>query len=899
MNHKNLSQSHNIKLNTSDDDCPSGDYEMSTDYINDDKANQAEEVTNCCDNTEKCPMTWNGVQQQQVTDRFPTPPQSPIKRISSTSSSAHKTNKTLQQCPPASPLSGKDDPSSDPSVKVTTNEVGKNWKNVKNTMRFVLSNKLKNKYDYEDSRRDSFMSRFSTQRRGSYTQNRENDHRFENPQFSCYLKPFYKPGIHSSNNNNDNATNNNNNKMINDKGTSNDEFFQTWFVHTPESDEKQIEVEQLIKSTPQHAPLEEDASIGGRLKLESSTTSQSCESQSPVKISTSSSYQNSKYHENKIPTDYVNNMLMFFERPLGFFVFHSNSYGYLIWLTFVSLALLYNLWAPIARQAFTELQTTYQILWFSLDALADLSYLIDIFVQCNTSYLKCGLKVRDHQKLAIRYVKSYAFLFDIFSLLPLDLLQLKIGVQPMLRFPRFLKLYRCREWKVRVENRTIFPNLWRVLNLIHILFLGCHWFAAFYYLLSKYEGFKNPWGYQPNEHGDNDTISRIYLKSFYWATLTLTTIGDLSAPTSSIELTFTIVSYLTGVFVFATIVGQVGNIITTRNADRIEFEKILDNAKSYMRANSVSKDLQSRILRWYDYAWSKGCGGGGQDINTIGLLPDKLKTELALNVNLETLKKVTIFHECRPEFLHDIVLKMRPLVFTPGDLICRKGEIAREIFIIADGVLEVISETNEVLSRMSAGDFFGEIGVLNVDGVNKRTADVRAVGYAELFVLSREDILKALKDHPEAEVVIRKHATRRLYETRERQYAYYMHGKKSTTSHGSINRTSNQTGFSQEDNAAVKFEIPQIVTPQSSITEILHDKDNNSTIQMVSTYSSNPSEMTPKNSIDISDAIRLSEALDQFADRWESILMNVIKNYRKEINVLREQILQSNRTNTN
>lgn len=34
----------------------------------------------------------------------------------------------------------------------------------------------------------------------------------------------------------------------------------------------------------------------------------------------------------------------------------------------------------------------------------------------------------------------------------------------------------------------------------------------------------------------------------------------------------------------------------------------------------------------------------------------------------------------------------------------------------------------------------------------RRTADVRAVGYAELFVLSREDILKALKDHPDAEV---------------------------------------------------------------------------------------------------------------------------------------------------
>jgi len=33
---------------------------------------------------------------------------------------------------------------------------------------------------------------------------------------------------------------------------------------------------------------------------------------------------------------------------------------------------------------------------------------------------------------------------------------------------------------------------------------------------------------------------------------------------------------------------------------------------------------------------------------------------------------------------------MKAYIFTPGDLICRKGEVAREMFIIADGILEVI-----------------------------------------------------------------------------------------------------------------------------------------------------------------------------------------------------------------
>jgi len=34
----------------------------------------------------------------------------------------------------------------------------------------------------------------------------------------------------------------------------------------------------------------------------------------------------------------------------------------------------------------------------------------------------------------------------------------------------------------------------------------------------------------------------------------------------------------------------------------------------------------------------------------------------------------------------------------------------------------------------------------------RRSADVRSVGYSELIVLSRDDVLTALKDHPDAEV---------------------------------------------------------------------------------------------------------------------------------------------------
>lgn len=48
----------------------------------------------------------------------------------------------------------------------------------------------------------------------------------------------------------------------------------------------------------------------------------------------------------------------------------------------------------------------------------------------------------------------------------------------------------------------------------------------------------------------------------------------------------------------------------------------------------------------------------------------------------------------------------------------------------------------------------------------RRTADVRSVGYSELFSLSREDVLAAMKDYPEAQEILQALGRKRLMEVR-------------------------------------------------------------------------------------------------------------------------------------
>lgn len=210
----------------------------------------------------------------------------------------------------------------------------------------------------------------------------------------------------------------------------------------------------------------------------------------------------------------------------------ENFYYY--WLMLLSACVLYNLWTLIVRQSLPELQALAPNTWLSCDGFTDAVFFLDVVVQFRTGYLEQGLMVYNSRKLAGHYLKSKSFILDLFALLPLDLLQVNLGSNPMLRFPRFLKIYRVYNYYYMVESRTVYPNFWRVLNLIHILLILAHWFGCFYYLLSEAESFQGDWVY-PYRPGEYATLTRKYLGSLYWSTLTLTTIGDLPTPETNAE----------------------------------------------------------------------------------------------------------------------------------------------------------------------------------------------------------------------------------------------------------------------------------------------------------------------------------------------------------------------------
>ncbi|KAJ3599730.1 hypothetical protein NHX12_033686 [Muraenolepis orangiensis] len=442
------------------------------------------------------------------------------------------------------------------------------------------------------------------------------------------------------------------------------------------------------------------------------------------------------------------------KRSKEIWIMDAATDNYYRWLTIIALPVFYNLMMLVTRACFNELQDSYTKLWIFLDYTADFIYYTDTFVRARTGYLEQGLLVKDSKKLRDKYRTTSQFKYDLISMIPTDLLFLRFGYNnPEFRLNRLCKMARLFEFFERTETRTSFPNMFRISNLVLYILVIIHWNACGFFAISKTIGFgTDTWVYPNISHPEYGRLARKYIYCLYWSTLTLTTIGETPPPVRDVEFVFVIADFLTGVLIFASIVGNVGSMISNMNASRADFQAKIDSIKQYMQFRKVTKDLEARVIKWFDYLWTekKTC----DEKEVLKNLPDKLRAEIAINVHLDTLKKVRIFQDCEAGLLIELVLKLQPQVFSPGDYICKKGDIGREMYIIKEGKLAVVADDGVTqFVVLSDGAYFGEISILGIKGSkagNRRTANIRSVGYSDLFALSKDDLVEALTEYPDA-----------------------------------------------------------------------------------------------------------------------------------------------------
>ncbi|VDM24008.1 unnamed protein product [Toxocara canis] len=246
-------------------------------------------------------------------------------------------------------------------------------------------------------------------------------------------------------------------------------------------------------------------------------------------------------------------------------------------------------------------------------------------------------------------------------------------------------------------------------------------------------------------------FTKKYALSMYWSALTITTLGEQPEPDESPQNVMEILDTIVGILFFAVIMGMVGDLVANANATRQDLRADLDGAKSYMKNRGVNSELQRRVVEWFDYTLSKKVVVNEKHISQNASIPTRLNGQIAISIHVNAISKMSLFQDCEDEFLSEVMMRLKLRMFSPGDFVCQKGELCKELFIVKRGLLQAETENGFAVFIIDEECAYGELELVG-RCTCRRDFSVKSVGYSDVFILTREDLWDIFEDFPNEKI---------------------------------------------------------------------------------------------------------------------------------------------------
>ncbi|MGE0172701.1 MAG: cyclic nucleotide-binding domain-containing protein [Oligoflexales bacterium] len=324
-------------------------------------------------------------------------------------------------------------------------------------------------------------------------------------------------------------------------------------------------------------------------------------------------------------------------------------------------------------------------------------------------------------------------LISLVSALPFDLIGISLtsraAALSVLILPKAFRIPAlCRRIKEKAElvwlSKRSKIGAIVIISLLAIHFIACGWILI--------NGVKSK------------EVLTEYNKAVYWAITTLTTIGygDIT-PSTNWGRVYTMVIMILGVGVYGLVISQMSLLVLSSDKREETNKRKLEHLADLLRHYDIPRDLQKRVFAFYRHMISHNVHEEEEKI--LAELPNALKQQIEVFMNLKPLSKIAFFANCSKQCLHDVAQRLTKVFFAPGEKILTKGDIGREMYIIGHGRVE-IHDGNTSIAALGEGQCFGEMALL---GEELRRADVTAKSYCDVGVLTKEQLEELMQKHPD------------------------------------------------------------------------------------------------------------------------------------------------------
>lgn len=441
--------------------------------------------------------------------------------------------------------------------------------------------------------------------------------------------------------------------------------------------------------------------------------------------------------------------------------------------------------------------------WLALDWAVDVMFLVDMFLRARRfvviDHNSSGTPyMADPSLLMRRYLKG-SFWLDIIAAAPLELLcftlwpgassngigsQLQLvyllRLNKLVRLIRIVHHFQTAEvlmWKSlinRMKNKESRSNnnssWWPIFQIFKVLFFIClflHMVSCGWYLCALIEdadGSVTSW--IENDVTNDNTITTAYLRSFYWALLTISSVGYGGVvPITYSEYIFTVFYINIGPVMYLAVLAVLTLTVDNINLSSHRYERSMQRLAQFCITNQATPDLRAHIFSYFQYQWFLNKDVGEQELHVLRSIPRHLRAELMLSLIGSHLVHVRLFTGSDKGFLSALVVKMMPLLVGPDDECIRAGEIVQHLYICHSGEIDaMIPDTQVAHKNYTSGNVFMEVALLRVT-VSKLSFVARS--FTHLFTLSKEDFDDVLPCYPSMSKTVRKHRKNPKYEEEE------------------------------------------------------------------------------------------------------------------------------------
>jgi hypothetical protein len=421
------------------------------------------------------------------------------------------------------------------------------------------------------------------------------------------------------------------------------------------------------------------------------------------------------------------------------------------------------------------------ITWGVIEIFVDCIYIVGFVSKFYSPYIRAEDGVWEvlPRNISWHLVTRSDFLLFVFGTVPFGLITILTGEALSLLIWRFLQVVTRYYNTLQIQTSLVvdtkklgsqFSFLSNLLSSALLILAFLHWSTCFWFYLHEMEDIQHIMGenslaYQKSQLYEQNllpegvenavgTLTQTFELSisfyfrFAYETLMIV-VGDQVDGKTPRQFVFLYIMTFIGVGIIAGLFGEVGNVIASRNKERVEYlEKMNDSLKT-MGYLQLPDGLKERVVRYHEYVYNVF---GGFTPNKVNNFADHLSKPLCAEVKLHChntlISRVSLFDNLDENISRYLIDCLKIEIYMPGDYVIREGEYDASLFMIIKGVCHVyLKGVPEPVRTLKNGEYFGELSLVTRAA---RSATVRAKTFCNFAVITKEDYDCVKNDHQDA-----------------------------------------------------------------------------------------------------------------------------------------------------